>query len=89
MIKPVLALALASLLVTSAPAQTAPPATNAPAQVGPGSSSSITPQGPKPAPDKQHQLLNGALTPKTRQTLQDAMDSARDSDTSHPPTAGK
>jgi len=44
--------------------------------------------GPAPANSKQHQILDGALSSKTRQTLQEAMNSsnssARASDSSHP-----
>jgi hypothetical protein len=32
--------------------------------------------GPAPANSKQHKILTGALSPETRQTLQQAMDSA-------------
>jgi len=48
-------------------------------QVGPGSTASITPARgvvPAPANTPQKHILDAALTPKTRQTLQEAMDSA-------------
>jgi hypothetical protein len=47
-------------------------------QVGPGSTASGSPAkgiGPAPANSKQHQILSGALSPQTRQTLQQAMNS--------------
>jgi len=40
--------------------------------------------GPAPANTPQHHILTTALSPETRQTLQEAMDSARAADTTHP-----
>jgi hypothetical protein len=45
--------------------------------------------GPAPANSKQHQILNGALSPQTRQTLQEAMNSARAADTARPAPPAK
>ncbi len=45
--------------------------------------------GPAPAKSKQHDILNTALSAQTRQTLQEAMNSARESDTTHPVPAAK
>ena len=42
--------------------------------------------GPAPANTKQHQILNGALSPETRQTLLEAMNST---DTAHPAAPAK
>ena len=77
--KTFLAGALTGLIVLSvAWGQTPPPAPAHPAgQVGPGSTASIGPaQGVRGAVvDAPHQVLNSALTPETRQTLQEAMNS--------------
>ncbi len=48
------------------------------AQISPGSTASNSPAkaiGPAPANTKQHQILTSALSPQTRQTLQEAMNS--------------
>jgi hypothetical protein len=45
--------------------------------------------GPAPVNTKQHQILSGALSPQTRQVLQEAMNTARASDTEHPAPAAK
>jgi hypothetical protein len=45
--------------------------------------------GPAPVNTKQHQILNVALSPQTRQTLQEAMNSARASDSAHPAPPAK
>jgi hypothetical protein len=39
--------------------------------------------GPAPVNTKQHKILTGALSPATRQTLQEAMDSVSTADTAH------
>jgi hypothetical protein len=69
-------LLLAALLGTalSASAQTAPGTT----QVTPSSTASATSPakiGPPPANSPQKQILNTALSPETRSTLQEAMNS--------------
>ena len=67
----------------SALAQNASPAS----QIGPGSAASVSPAkgiGPAPVNTKQHQILTGALSLQTRQTLQEAMDSARTADSAQP-----
>jgi len=54
---------------------------NSTSQVTPGSTTSLAKDiGPAPVNTKQHQILTTALSPQTRQTLQEAMDSARASD---------
>jgi len=60
----------------SAWAQTQSPNTSG--QIGPGTAGTISAtQGVTPtAPDKPHQVLSGALTKQTRQTLWEAMNSA-------------
>jgi hypothetical protein len=63
--------AFSCLFALSALAQNASPAT----------SQSI---GPAPANSKQHQILSSALSPQTRQTLQEAMNSVYTTDTAHP-----
>jgi len=45
--------------------------------------------GPAPANTKQHQILDGALSPKTRQTLQEAMNSVSTTNTTHPSPPAK
>lgn len=45
--------------------------------------------GPAPLNSKQHQILNGALSSQTRQTLQEAMNSVSTADTSRPATSSK
>jgi len=69
------AVAFAVLSGISVLAQSASP--GSPTQIGPGKTGSISPtQGVTPASgDKAKSILNGALTPQTRQTLQDAMNS--------------
>jgi len=59
----------------SALAQSQGPTTSG--QIGPGTAGTISPtQGVTPAaPDKPHQVLNSVLTPQTRQTLWEAMNS--------------
>jgi Spy/CpxP family protein refolding chaperone len=81
---PVIAAAFASTL-SLAPAQSSPTPTPAPSvpaasshaagQIGPGTTGTISPsQGVTPtAAAKAGKILKGALTPKTRQTLQEAM----------------
>jgi hypothetical protein len=82
--------AMAGLSVaTLALGQTAAPApapVSASGQIVPGNTGSISPAGGvKPsAADAPHKVLAGALSPKTRQTLQEAMDSARASDSAPP-----
>jgi hypothetical protein len=44
-------------------------------QIGPGTTSSLSPSGAKQVPANPHKILASALTPKTRATLQQAMDS--------------
>ena len=71
------------LFALSALAQNASPAS----QIGPGSAASVSPAkgiGPAPVNTKQHQILTGALSLQTRQTLQEAMDSARTADSAQP-----
>jgi len=74
-------------------------ALSAPAQSS-GSTSQVTPTstagsgpaksiGPAPVNTKQGKILDGALSSRTRQTLQEAMDSARASDASHPAPPSK
>jgi hypothetical protein len=63
-------MALLSMAASSVRAQTAPQ------QIGPGSTANITQGANGPAGDKPHKMLNGALTPQTRQTLQEAMNSS-------------
>ena len=64
------------LVISIAQGQTPAPASPA-GQIGPGNTGSISPaQGVNGAPaDAPHQALNAALTPQTRQTLLDAMNS--------------
>ena len=67
-----LLLALLLGATVSASAQT----TNAPAQVTPSSTAPATSAakiGPAPANSPQKQILNSALSPETRSTLQQAM----------------
>ena len=66
---------LVSVALGQTPSAT-PPAKSG--QIGPGASGSISPaQGVSGTTgDAAHKKLDGALTPKTRQTLQEAMDSA-------------
>jgi hypothetical protein len=67
-----------SLVVLSAAAQTAPTSTaKTAAQVPSGATATISPaQGvTAPAADKPNGILKSALTPTTRQTLLDAMNS--------------
>ena len=76
------------LFALSVLAQNSSPA----AQVGPGSAVSVSPAkgiGPAPAHSKQGQILDGALSLQTRQTLQEAMNSARASDSAHPAPPAK
>jgi hypothetical protein len=54
---------------------------NAPTQITPGatlpSGTPAKPIGAAPANSPQHQILSSALSPETRQTLQQAMNSAQ------------
>jgi hypothetical protein len=63
----------AVVLAFPASGQTPPPAT---AQIGPGSTGSISHGVSKGTGDKPHEILQGALSPKTRQTLQQAMNAS-------------
>jgi hypothetical protein len=65
---------------------------NSTSQVGPGSTAQVSPAkgiGAAPVNTKQHQILNGALSPQTRQTLQEAMNSVPAPDTTHPAPPAK
>jgi len=57
-------------------------------QISPNTTAATTPPakgiGLAPANTKQHQILNGALSPQTRQTLQQAMNSVSTTDTAPP-----
>jgi len=70
-----LAAVFSCMFALSALAQNSSPVT----QVGPGATAATTTPakaiGPAPANSKQHQILTGALSPQTRQTLQEAMNS--------------
>lgn len=85
------AAAFSCLWALSALAQNSSPT----AQVGPGDGvACVSPAkgiGPAPANTKQGKIIDGALSPETRQTLQEAMEStsARASDSSHPAPAAK
>jgi Spy/CpxP family protein refolding chaperone len=98
------ALSLTAAQTAPAPASTPAPSTPSPSapahatgQIGPGTTGTISPaQGVTPSTaNKAGQILNGALTRKTRQTLQEAMNTvtpppASDSvpaDTNAPPAA--
>ena len=66
--------------------------TNNPSQVVPGSVANGSPTkaiGPAPANTPQNHILNGALSPQTRQTLQEAMNSVPAASTAPPATAPK
>jgi hypothetical protein len=78
-----------AMLTLPVEAQATNPPPPAASQVVPGKSASISQKGVTPAPthSRQNQILSSALTPQTRQTLQEAMDSARTADTSHPAPA--
>jgi len=83
MSKTFLACAFSCLFALSAYAQNSS-STN---QITPGSTASADPAkkiGPAPANTKQGKILNSALSSQTRQTLQEAMSSARAADTAHP-----
>ena len=62
-------------------------------QVGPGdAAATVSPTqriGPASTNTKQHQILSGALSSQTRQTLQEAMNSASTTDTAHPAPPAK
>jgi len=61
-------------------------------QVVPGSVATGSPTkaiGPAPANTPQNHILNGALSPKTRQTLQEAMNSVPAESTAHPAPQSK
>jgi hypothetical protein len=81
--------AFSCLFALSASAQNSTPAS----QVVPGSTASTSSTkgiGPAPAHTPQSHLLNDvALSPQTRQTLQEAMNSARASDSAHPAQPAK
>ena len=62
-----------SLSTTARAADQTPPVAQ---QIGPGKTSAINHGTTAPAGDKPHKILNGALTPQTRETLQKAMNSA-------------
>jgi hypothetical protein len=47
-------------------------------QIGPGTTSSLNPNGPKKVPANPHKILDSALTPETRATLQQAMNANPD-----------
>jgi hypothetical protein len=57
-------------------------------QISPGATAATTTPakgiGPAPANSKQHQILTSALSPQTRQTLQEAMNSVHTTDTPPP-----
>ena len=73
---PVMVLAgLSAILTASAVGQTAPPTPPATGQIGPGSTGSINHGVSSATGDKPHKILDGALTPETRDTLQKAMNS--------------
>ena len=80
---------LSCVFAASALAQTASP----PSQVGPGATPAAGADkkaiGPAAANTPQDHILTGALSPHTRQTLQEAMDSARGADTAHPAPPAK
>ena len=69
-----LAVLVCTLSSLTASAQTTPPTT----QVTPTSTAPTTPAkiGPAPANSPQKQILNSALSPETRSTLQQAMNSS-------------
>jgi hypothetical protein len=81
----VLAAVFSCVFALSATAQNAGSAT----QVTPSSPAPAKGIGPAPAHSKQNHILKGALSPETRQTLQDAMNSYDTADTTHPAPAGK
>jgi hypothetical protein len=89
MIKIFLTTAFSCLFALSALAQNSSPVT----QVGPGATASTTTPakgiGPAPANSKQHQILTSALSPKTRQTLQQAMNSVATAITAPPAPPAK
>jgi chromate transport protein ChrA len=70
---PIFLIILLAILVSPVLEQTSSAATQ---QIGPGSTSGISPGGTVAPGDKAHRLLKGALTPETRQTLQQAMNSS-------------
>lgn len=53
-------------------------------QISPGAAAPARGIGPAPANSKQNHILNSALSPETRQTLQEAMNSYSTADTAHP-----
>jgi hypothetical protein len=88
MIKVFLTAVFSCLFALSALAQNSSPVT----QVGPNSTANVSPAkgiGPAPANSKQHQILTGALSPQTRQTLQEAMNSVRAAITAPPAPPAK
>ena len=66
---------LSAILTASAVGQTPAPAPPATGQIGPGSTGSINHGVSNVTGDKPHKILDGALTPETRETLQKAMNS--------------
>jgi hypothetical protein len=73
---PIVVLAgLGAILTASAVGQTAAPVPPATGQIGPGSTGSIDHGVSGVTGDKPHKILDGALTPATRETLQKAMNS--------------
>jgi hypothetical protein len=79
--------AMAGLAVFSAGAQTTGSTTQVtPGATAPGPTKGI---GPAPANSPQHEILTTALSPETRQTLQDAMNSIPAPVPSHSSTSGK
>jgi hypothetical protein len=82
-----LTIALAALAVLPAGAQT----TGSTTQVTPGATATGPAKGigPAPANSPQHQILTTALSPETRQTLQDAMNSVPAPVPSRSSTSGK
>jgi hypothetical protein len=80
----VLAVVFSCVGAVSALAQNAGSAT----QVTPSSTAPAKGIGPAPANSKQNHILKGALSPETRQTLQEAMNSYSPADATRPaPTA--
>jgi hypothetical protein len=68
---------LSLAMAQTTPASSTPASTTTTGQIGSGTTGTISrSQGVTPSTaDKAHKILNNALTPKTRQTLQAAMNS--------------
>jgi hypothetical protein len=79
-----LTIALAALAVLPAGAQSTTQVTPGATATGPAKGI-----GPAPANSPQHQILTTALSPETRQTLQDAMNSVPAPVPSRSSTSGK